>query len=106
MDLLYYLRGTLGLAALQPHPPPLQCGAWLEDSVTGEHSWRGGVVVYVACLLGIQLNSGRVNRGRPDTMLCGGGIIYLFGCLRVRMFRKRRRTKIQDGVYSNWSENV
>ena len=24
-------------------------------------------------------------------MLCGSSIIYLFGCLRVRMFRKRRR---------------
>ena len=35
-------------------------------------------------------NSGCFNRGRPDTMLCGG-IIYLFGCLHVRMCKKCRR---------------
>ena len=40
---------------------------------------------------GIQLfNSGCFNRGRPDAMLCGGSIICLFGCLRARMFKKRR----------------
>ena len=31
------------------------------------------------------------DRERPDAMLCGGSIIYLFDCIRVRMFKKRRR---------------
>ena len=31
------------------------------------------------------------DRGRPGTMLCGGSIVYLFGCLHVRIFRQRRR---------------
>ena len=28
-------------------------------------------------------------------MLCRGSIIYLFGCSRVRMFKKRRRTFLE-----------
>ena len=31
-------------------------------------------------------------------MLCRGSIIYLFGCLRVRMFKKRRRRVSENRV--------
>ena len=44
--------------------------------------WGGEAVA------GIQLfNSRCSNRGRPDAMLCGGCVMYLFGCLRVWMFK-------------------
>ena len=38
-----------------------------------------------------RFNSGYFDRGRLDAMLCGRSKIYLFGCLRVRMFKKRGR---------------
>ena len=31
-------------------------------------------------------------------MLCGGSITYLFGCLRVRMLKKRRRNPLKSNV--------
>ena len=61
----------------------LEAVRWLEKSVgRGGCGWnRGGAGV----VGGIQVfNSGCFNRGRPDAMLCGGTIIYLFCCLRVQ----------------------
>ena len=43
-----------------------------------------------------RFNSRCFNRGRADTMLCRSNIIDLFGCLRVRMFEKRRRKVLED----------
>ena len=31
-------------------------------------------------------------------MLCGGSIIYLFGCLRVRMFKRHRRIEDEEAM--------
>ena len=31
-------------------------------------------------------------------MLCGSSRIYLFGCLRVRMFKKRRRAAFKESL--------
>ena len=65
-------------------------GAW--------HGWRAGG--------GIQLlNSGCCHRGRPDAMLRGGSITYLFGCLCARMFKKNEAVKLWAIIENSmWSQ--
>ena len=70
-------RGREGVAWLEGcEVAGEKCG---EEGVggTGRGAWLEGWGV----VGGIQLfNSGCLNRGRPDAMICGGSIICLFGC--------------------------